>query len=160
MPGILIRPQVTISLDHGGGMTTAALQGGLTSEAAAERLAQFGPNDPAPSRRRSGVAQLLLLFLNPLVVILLVAAAASAFLGDEVEASIIAAIVLLSIVINFAQTFRSQRAADALREKVTPTATVLRDGEWRELPRREVVPGDWVRLSAGDLVPADARLIE
>ena len=141
-------------------MTTAALQGGLTSEEAAERLQNFGLNDPAPSRRRSGVVQLLALFLNPLVVILLVAAAASAFLGQEVEASIIAAIVLLSIVINFGQTFRSQRAAEALREKVTPTATVLRDGEWREIPRREVVPGDRVRLSAGDLVPADARLIE
>ncbi len=141
-------------------MTTGALQGGLTSEEAAERLEKFGLNDPAPSRRRSGVVQLLALFLNPLVVILLVAAAASAFLGQEVEASIIAAIVLLSIVINFGQTFRSQRAAEALREKVTPTATVLRDGEWREIPRRQVVPGDRIRLSAGDLVPADARLIE
>jgi Mg2+-importing ATPase len=139
---------------------TAAIQGGLTSREADERLARFGPNEPAPSRRRSGVVQLFILFLNPLVLILLIAATASAFLGQEVEASIIAAIVLLSVIINFVQTFRSQRAADALREKVTPTAAVLRDGGWRELPRRQVVPDDLIRLSAGDLVPADARLLE
>ena len=54
---------------------------------------------------------------------------------------------------------RSQRAAEKLREQVSPTATVLRDGLWTELLRREVVPGDIIQLSAGDLVPADARLL-
>ena len=133
---------------------------GLTSDEAAERLARFGPNEPAPSRRRSGIVQLLSLFLNPLVIILLIAAAASAFLGQVVDACIIVAIVLVSVAINFAQTYRSQKAAERLREQVTPTASVQRDGEWREIPRRNVVPGDLIRLSAGDLVPADARLIE
>jgi Mg2+-importing ATPase len=61
---------------------------------------------------------------------------------------------------NLLQTWRSQRAADALRARVAPTATVLRDGVWREIPRREVVPEDLVRLAAGALVPADALLIE
>ncbi len=133
---------------------------GLTSAEAAQRLDKFGPNDPAPRRRRSGVVQLLGLFLNPLVVILLIAAAASAFLGQIADACIIAAVVLLSVAINFAQTYRSERAAERLREQVTPTATVQRDGEWREIARRSVVPGDAIRLSAGDLVPADARLLE
>ncbi len=141
-------------------MTTAEIQHGLTSDEASERLERFGPNDPAPSRRRSGAVQLLLLFLNPLVMILLIAAAASAFLGQVVEAAIIVAIVLVSVVINFVQTFRSGRAAERLRRKVTLTATVARDGDWHEIPRRQVVPGDLIRLSAGDLVPADARLIE
>ncbi|MBZ5607947.1 MAG: magnesium-translocating P-type ATPase [Acidobacteriia bacterium] len=141
-------------------MTTAAIQHGLTSEEAAERLERYGPNDPAPSRRRSSVVQLLVLFLNPLVMILLIAAAASAFLGQVVDASIIAAIVVLSVAINFVQTFRSERAVERLRGQVTLTATVSRDGEWREIPRRQVVPGDVIRLGAGDLVPADARLIE
>jgi len=136
------------------------MQRGLTSEEAAERLTRFGPNDPAPKLRRSTIAQLLSLFLNPLVMILLIAAAASAFLGQLVASIIIVVIVLLSVAINFIQTFRSQRAAERLREQVTPTATVLRDGEWQEVRRRDVVPEDIIRLSAGDLVPADARLIE
>src|SRR5208337_628415 len=68
-------------------------------------------------------------------------------------------IVLLSAAIDFAQTYRSQRAIEQLRDRVAPTATVLRGGEWKEMPRRDVVPGDIVRLSAGDLVPADARLL-
>ena len=133
---------------------------GLSSAAAAERLAESGPNDPTPRRRRPRVVELLLLFANPLVLILLVAAVLSAILGERVNAALIVAMVLLSIVVNFVQTWRSQRAVERLRAQVAPTATVLRDGGLREVPRREVVPGDVVHLAAGDLVPADARLVE
>jgi P-type Mg2+ transporter len=132
---------------------------GLTSAEAAQRLARSGPNEPAPSHQRAGVVQLFLLFLNPLVVILLIASVASAFLGQYVDAGIIVTMVLLGVAINFVQTYRSQQAAERLRERVAPTATVQRDGEWREIPRRDVVPGDLIRLAAGDLVPADARLL-
>src|SRR6202035_2766002 len=62
--------------------------------------------------------------------------------------------------LNFVQTYRSQITVEKLRADVAPTASVQRDGTWRELPRRDVVPGDIVRLSAGDLVPADARLVQ
>ena len=68
--------------------------------------------------------------------------------------------VSLSIAINFWQTFRSDQAVKRLQQQVAPTATVRRDGAWRELPRHRLVVGDVVRLAAGDLVPADARLIE
>ena len=68
--------------------------------------------------------------------------------------------VLLGVTIIFIQTYHSQRAVERLRKSVAPTATVLRDGVWNELPRSEIVPGDVIRLVAGDLVPADARLIE
>jgi len=132
---------------------------GLTSQEAAARLEQVGPNDPARRQRSSAFAELLRLFLNPLVLILLIAAVVSAFLGEAVDAAIIIAIVLLSVAIDFAQAYRSQRAVEQLRERVAPTATVLRDGKWREIRRADVVPGDVVRLSAGDLVPADARLL-
>jgi Mg2+-importing ATPase len=98
--------------------------------------------------------------VNPLVLILLIAAAASAVLGERVDAAIIAVVVVVGVAINFVQTYRSSQAAERLREQVTPTATVLRDGAWKEIQRRSVVPGDVIRLSAGDLVPADARLIE
>ena len=67
---------------------------------------------------------------------------------------------MLGVGINFWQSYRSQQAAEALRSMVTPTATVSRDGAWQEIPIRMVVPGDLIRLSAGDFVPADSRLID
>ncbi len=133
---------------------------GLTSAEAAQRLAQVGPNEPVVVRRLSTVWQLLRLFVNPLVVILLVASTVSALLGQITDAIIIVTMVVLGVGINFWQSYRSQKAAEALRSMVTPTATVCRDGAWQEVPIRAVVPGDLIRLSAGDLIPADSRLIE
>ena len=133
---------------------------GLTGAEAARRLAEHGPNEPARVRRLSAVGQLLRLFANPLVLILLVASAISAVLGQSTDAWIITTTVVVGIAIDFWQTYRSQQAADRLRASVAPTATVKRDGEWQEIPLRAVVPGDVFRLSAGDLVPADGRLIE
>ena len=135
-------------------------ENGLTGDEARQRLAQTGPNDPSGAKPHSQFAQILRMFTNPLVLILLIASVATALLGDVVNASIIAAIVLFSVILDFTQTFRSQRAAERLREQVAPTASVLRDGRWIELSRRELVPGDVIRLIAGDLVPADARLIQ
>jgi len=132
---------------------------GLTSQEAAARLSQFGSNDPTPRHQHSPVLDLLRLFLNPLVMILLIAAIASAFLGEKVDASIIIAIVVMSVTLDFTQTYRSQRAVENLRQRVAPTATVLRGGKLQDIPRTQVVPGDVIHLSAGDLVPADARLL-
>src|ERR1700682_1621272 len=133
---------------------------GLSGIEAARRLAEYGPNEPAPVRRLSALVQLFHLFANPLVIILLVASGIAASLGQAVDALIIVTMVLLGVVINFWQSYRSQQAADRLRASVSPTATVLRDGAWQETPLRNVVPGDVFRLSAGDLIPADARLVE
>ncbi len=134
---------------------------GLTSQEASRRLAEIGPNEPVPAHRRTSIiVQLLPFFVNPLTGILLIASLVSAFLGELINASIIVVIVLLSVILNFIQTYRSQRAAERLRGQVASMATVLRDGNWVELPRRELVPGDIIRLTAGDLVPADARLLQ
>jgi P-type Mg2+ transporter len=133
---------------------------GLSGAEAARRLAEYGPNEPAPVRRLSLLIQLLHLFANPLVIILLVASAISGSMGQPIDALIIVTMVVLGVAINFWQSYRSQQAADELRASVNPTATVLRDGAWQETPIRTVVPGDVFRLSAGDLVPADARLLE
>ncbi|MGZ3646399.1 MAG: HAD-IC family P-type ATPase, partial [Ktedonobacteraceae bacterium] len=133
---------------------------GLTGAEASKRLDTYGPNDTTGLKRTSPMVQFLRLFLNPLVAILLVASVVSAVLGDRVNASIIIVIVLLSNILNFVQTYRSQNAVEKLRSGVAPTASVLRDSIWLELPRREVVPGDIVRLVAGDMVPADARLVQ
>jgi len=135
------------------------LPSGLASQEAEKRLKQFGPNDPAPSHQRSIVGELLLLFVNPLVIILLLAAVISGFIGQLLDAGIIVVMVLVGVAINFYQTYRSKVAIESLRARVAPTTNVLRDGQWQEINRRDVVPGDIVRLSAGDLVPADARLL-
>ena len=132
---------------------------GLTAQEAEAQLDKFGPNEPAATQQRSFLSDLLHQFTNPLVLILIIAAIASAFLGEKVDAGIIGVIVLLSAAIDLTQTYRSQQAIEQLRKQVAPTATVLRGGGWKEIQRREVVPGDIVRLSAGDLVPADARLL-
>ena len=131
---------------------------GLSSGEARAQLAETGPNELVAHVDRSALAEIASLFANPLVSILLVASIASAFLGDVPGAIIIVTVLTLGTALNFSQTYRSRRAAERLRERVAPTATVLRDGKWIELGRREIVPGDLVRLSAGDLVPADASL--
>src|SRR5262245_19359228 len=133
---------------------------GLSSEEAKRRLVAQGANERAPTRRYAQLLELVRAAANPLVLILLVAAVASAFLGETVDAAIIGSIVLLSAAFNGWQSFRSGRAVKRLQEQIAPTANVQRDGKWVEVPRRDVVTGDMVHLSAGDLVPADARLIE
>lgn len=144
-------PPTNIQLDAGAGLGTLE---------ARQRLVQYGPNEPVSSRRTSGLVQILLLFLSPLAIILLVASAISAAVGEVLNASIIALMVLLSAALNFVQTYRSQRAVERIRKEVAPTATVLRDGNWTEIARRELVPADVIRLTAGDLVPADAWLFK
>ena len=134
--------------------------GGLTGEEARKRLSQYGPNEPTGVRRGATLQQMLVFLANPLVLILLVASIITAILGEVLNASIIITMIILSVALNFFQTFRSQRAVERLRAGVALTSTVLRDGAWTELPRTALVPGDVIRLSAGDLVPADARLIE
>jgi Mg2+-importing ATPase len=133
---------------------------GLAIEEARKRLRQYGPNEPTVIRRGATLQQLLVFLANPLVIILLLASIISAILGEVLNASIIITMVFLSVALNFFQTFRSQRAVERLRAGVALTSTVLRDGAWVEELRSALVPGDVIRLSAGDLVPADARLIE
>ena len=119
-----------------------------------------GPNEPAPVHRLSALRQLLQLFANPLVIILLVAGALSGALGQRADAPIIVTIVLLGVTINFWQTYRSTagRRAPARVRGADRDSPARRDVD--EVPLRDVVPGDLFRLSAGDMVPADARLLE
>lgn len=137
-----------------------AIPKGLTSSEAAAKIEQFGYNEPVTLKKRSAVVRALLLFTEPLFVILLIASAVSVFVGDVINAVIITMMVVLGVVLNFIQTYRSEKAAELLKKGISLTACVLRDGEWAEIRRREVVVGDVVRLTAGDLVPADAVLCQ
>ena len=133
---------------------------GLGAAEAQNRLRQFGPNSLARESRFAPVAEILRLFLNPLVLILLGAAAVSAVTGERVSAAIIITIVLLSVLVNFYQSFQARRAVEELRSQIAAKASVIRDRREQEIAVAGLVPGDVVVLNAGDLVPADARLLE
>ena len=133
---------------------------GLSSLEAAERLKQFGPNRLQPALQRTVVLQYLSNFKNPLVLVLLAACGISAFTGDVTGALIIGLIVLMSVTLDFVQSWRAGRAADRLASQVAVTATVLRDDKPCEQAVTQLVPGDVVLLSAGNLVPADGRVLE
>ncbi len=133
---------------------------GLTSREAAKRLRQYGPNMLAETKHRPAFLSFLSRFTNPLVIILMFAATLSGFLGDRVSFVIIIAIVLVSTVIDFANSYRSERAAEALKDRVRVEADVLRDHHWIQLPLAALVPGDVVKLTAGRLIPADGTVLE
>jgi len=133
---------------------------GLDSSQVREHLAEFGPNLLRGKGKVSLLRQYLSRFKNPLVLILLVASAVSAFTGEEANFLIISTIVLLSVTLDFVQEHRANAAAEKLRLSVSVRTRVLRDGREGEIAVAEVVPGDVVLLSAGDLIPADGRVID
>ena len=132
---------------------------GLSSEEAERRLIIYGYNELAERKRRAAIADFLSHFRSPLVVILLTAGLISGFLGEIVNSIIIFSIVFMSVILDFYQESKAEKAAEMLKEKVAVTATVLRDGAKREVKLSMIVPGDVIYLSAGDIVPADARVI-
>jgi Mg2+-importing ATPase len=138
--------------------TTAAA--GLTSAEAERRLRADGPNAFGKEGRRGLPAVLVGQFASPLVLILVVASLVSLVVGDRVESTIILTIVAMSAALGFVQEARSEAAVAALQARLTLRASVVRDGVAREVPIREIVRGDMALLSAGDIVPADARLLE
>ena len=138
----------------------ATRSAGLSAAEARTRLAAYGANDASTVKRSPLWLRFLARFRNPLVVILIVASALSAATGDVASFVIIITIVMLSIVFDFAQEVRAQNAVEALRRSVAVQATVRRDGAPVSVPAEQLVPGDIVELIAGDLVPADSRLLE
>jgi len=133
---------------------------GLTSAQAGQRYATFGPNVVAAGRQRSVLVQLVLRFRDPLVLLLLFSAVVAGVTGDRRSSLVIVVVVLLSVALDFVQEHRAGRAAERLRRSAEVRTSVVRDGAVREIPAVEVVPDDVVVLSAGDLVPADGRLLE
>lgn len=138
-------------------VTTAS---GLDAAEARSRLETFGPNDATVVNRSPLWLQFLARFRNSLVIILLVASGLSAATGDVASFLIVVIIVTISMTIDFVQEVRAQDAVEALRRSVAVQATVRRDGASLSVPIDRLVPGDVVELIAGDLVPADSRLLE
>ena len=134
-------------------------QQGLSSEQATERLETYGKNELAREHKHSVIKEFLAHFKSPLVIILLIAGIISGFLGEVANTAIILTIIFVSVVLDFYQESKAEKAASLLKQKVTSTATVLRDGVRQEIKLPEIVPGDVIFLSAGDITPADARVI-
>jgi len=141
------------------GVGDAIATAGLSAADATGRLARFGPNTLRPHRSQALALQFLARFLNPLVLLLLAAATISAFVGDRTSFTIIVAMVVLSVTLDFVQETRAGHAAEALKRTVALRARVVRNGAACEVPADQVVPGDVLVLGPGSLVSADARLL-
>ena len=133
--------------------------GGLSAAEAEARLKRYGQNEIAREKRQSPLARLLDNLKNPLVILLTALGVLSYLTGDLRATVVIFVMVLLGLVLRFYQEMRADNAAEKLKAMVNITATTVRDGKDAEVALKFLVPGDIIRLGAGDMVPADARLL-
>src|SRR5512135_3064722 len=145
--------------------TDAVLKGlgsqlsGLSEAEAESRLKRFGMNEIARERRQSALMRLLGNVKNPLVLLLLALGVLSYLTGDLRAMVVIFVMVVLGVVLRFFPEMRADNAAEKLKAMVNTTATVVRDNVDTEVPLKLLVPGDVIRLNAGDMVPADLRVL-
>jgi Mg2+-importing ATPase len=140
--------------------TTAA---GLSEAEVETRLQQYGPNEVAQEKKHSWLWRLWIAALNPLVILLSILAiitfATANEASDYIGGSLMVLMVLLGLLLRFIQETKADTAAAKLKAMIKVTATALRDGQPKEIPLKDLVPGDVVKLSAGDMIPGDVRLI-
>lgn len=132
---------------------------GLSEGEAARRLKEYGYNETAKKRKRTILFQVLSKFFNPLVIVLLIIAGFSLFLGERISAFLVSLMASMSVFLSFIQEHRAGKEAEKLNEMVRTSSTVIRGGRPKEIKARELVPGDIVDLYAGDMIPADLRII-
>ncbi|MEO8653138.1 MAG: cation-transporting P-type ATPase, partial [Ramlibacter sp.] len=130
---------------------------GLHDHQVAERARRHGANELPRSTGRSPVSLIVDQFRDFMILVLIAAAVISGLIGDVVDTVVIVVIVVLNAAIGAVQAWRADRALAALQRLAAARATVLRGGEVRQVPARELVPGDIVLLEAGNQVPADLR---
>ncbi len=138
----------------------AAGRSGLAPAEAKARLLQYGQNTLKRKKKAPPAVVFLRQFLSPLIYVLLVAVIVSVVVEHFIDAGVIMGVLLLNAVIGFAQETRAEKAMEALIQMAAPRAKVRRDGAIKQIPARQLVPGDILLLESGDRVPADARLIE
>lgn len=132
---------------------------GLTNQEAEIRMENYGPNVVVKEKKNTWLKLIVNAALNPLVILLSVIGIVSILTHDYETAIIIFIMVLLGLVLRFVQEYKADNAAAKLRAMIHVTATVIRDGKEEEVPLAKLVPGDIVKLSAGDMIPADLRII-
>ncbi|MGO5114833.1 cation-translocating P-type ATPase [Candidatus Avoscillospira sp. LCP25S3_F1] len=133
---------------------------GLTSQEAAQRARQYGPNKLSEGEKKSMVRVFFEQFKDLLVLILIVAACISAASGNMESTIVIFAVLILNAVLGTVQYWKAEKSLESLKAMSSPTTKVLRDGKRMEIPSAEVVPGDVVLLETGDMVVADGRILE
>lgn len=133
---------------------------GLSATEAAQRLETHGPNRVKEAARRGPWAILWGQLTDLMILILLAAAAIAWWMGDATDTVMILVIVVLNAALGFGQEYRAERELAALKKLEQPQVVVRRDGEWRQRPSGDLVPGDLIALEEGGRVPADGRLIE
>jgi P-type Mg2+ transporter len=134
-------------------------EAGLSDDEVLKRVQTYGTNEVAPEGKASIPIRILSHFKSPLTIILMVAAVLSGVLGQPENTVIIFIIVLVSVVFDFFQEYRAERAADALKKRVANTTATFRNGAKQDIGVADLVPGDVISLASGDIVPADARVI-
>jgi magnesium-transporting ATPase (P-type)/formate/nitrite transporter FocA (FNT family) len=135
-------------------------QQGLSKDDVKRRLEEYGPNK-LPSKEKPGaLKRFLRQFNNMLIYVLIAAAVFTAFLFEWLDTAVILAVVIINAIIGFIQEGKAEKAMESIRDMLSPTANVLRDGKEREISAEELVPGDIVMLSSGDRVPADLRIFK
>jgi Mg2+-importing ATPase len=127
--------------------------GGLTQAEAEQRARTAGPNAIAQEHQAGWLLRIAKIIANPLVILLTVLSTISYLTGDARAGTVMAAMVALSVGLRFVQEARADSAAQKLKAMIHVTATVVRDGAAREIPLRDLVPGDIVTLAAGDMIP-------
>ena len=132
---------------------------GLTQTEAENRARSTGPNEVAQEKAQGWPGRLLKIIRNPLVVLLAILSTVSFATGDARAGTVMAMMVALSVGLRFWQEARADAAAAKLKAMIHVTATVIRDGKAGEIPLRNLVPGDMVQLSAGDMIPGDVRVL-
>lgn len=132
---------------------------GLLHDEATRRLERYGPNSLKPPAGESPWLRFLQQFHNVLIYILLAAGVITALLRHWVDSGVIFGVVIINAIIGFLQEGKAERAMDAIRNMLSPSAMAWRDNHLREVPAEQLVPGDVVQLQAGDRVPADLRLL-
>ncbi len=132
---------------------------GLTSEQAAERLKRYGPN-AIPEIKRNPLLVFLKKFWAPVPWMLEITILLEVYLGKNTEAIVIGALLVFNAILSFSQENRAQNALSLLRQKLTVQTRTRRDGQWQLIPAQNLVPGDIIHLRMGDLIPADARLVD
>src|SRR5215469_11552374 len=131
---------------------------GLSDDEAAARLEEYGPNEVAYEEKEGWLHRLYTSARNPLVILLALLATLSFATGDLRAGMVMMLMVFLGLSLRFVQETKADNAAAKLKAMITVTATVVRDGQAREIPLRDLVPGDIVKLCAGDMIPGDIRL--
>jgi Mg2+-importing ATPase len=132
---------------------------GLTEDEAASRWTEIGPNVVAADKHRGWPWRLLTATRNPLVILLIVLATISFATGDARAGSVMTLMVILGVLLRFVQEARADAAAEKLKAMINVAAAVVRAGKEEEIPLKQLVPGDVVKLAAGDMIPADVRII-